>query len=164
MAKMRIRNPRMNFNAGHFTIFSATDREDLHGHSFFIGGEFDGPIDSNGLAFDYKVVKEILAELCDSLDEKMLLPEQSPHLTLGEKDGYVTALYDGETMMFLPRDVKTLPVRNVTLEELARYFCKAVCDSSKVQALPVDVVTIEVFTAQGQCAGCTWSRENGYDD
>ncbi len=164
MATMRIRNPRMNFNAGHFTIFTATDREDLHGHSFFIGGEFDGPIDVNGLAFDYKVVKVILADLCDALDEKMLLPEQSPHLKLGEKDGYVTATYADETLMFLPRDVMTLPVRNVTLEELARFFCRKVCDNPDVQALPINALSIEVFTAQGQCASCAWSRENGYDD
>ena len=163
MATMRIRNPRMNFNAGHFTIFSDTDREDLHGHSFFVGGEFEGPIDDNGLAFDYKVIKKILATLCDSLDEKMLLPEQSPHLKLGKKDGYVTAAYADETLMFLPRDVMTLPVRNVTLEELAGYFCRQLCDLPEVQALPIDVVSIEVFTQQGQCASSTWKRGTGYD-
>lgn len=164
MATMRIRNPRMNFNAGHFTIFSATDREDLHGHSFFVGGEFIGPIDKNGLAFDYKVVKKALSALCDALDEKMLLPEQSPFLKLGEKDGYVTARYADETLMFLPRDVLTLPVRNVTLEELSRYFCRELCERAGITDLPVDVVRIEVFTGQGQSATSEWSRESGYDD
>ncbi|MEM6640849.1 MAG: 6-carboxytetrahydropterin synthase [Pseudomonadota bacterium] len=162
MTTMRIRNPRMNFNAGHFTIFSATEREDLHGHSFFIGSTFKGPIDDNGLAFDYTIAKRILQALCGSLDEKVLLPEASPHLKLGKKDGYVTASYADETLMFLPRDVVTLPVRNVTLEELARYFCMQVVDHDTMQGLPVNLIAVEVYTAQGQSATTTWTTESGY--
>ena len=156
MATISITNPSLNFNAGHFTIFSASDREDLHGHSYFVNSEFQGPIDDNGLAFNYKVVKRVIKALCEELDEKVLLPEQSPYLKLGEKDGYVTADYDGEKLMFLPRDVLTLPVRNVTLEELSGYFARRVCEDERVQQLDVEKVTMTVMTMQGQSASTTW--------
>ncbi len=155
MTRISITNRSLNFNAGHFTIFSSTEREDLHGHSYFVNGEFLGSIDDNGLAFNYKVVKKIIKGLCDELDEKVLLPEQSPHLKLGQQDGYVTAKYDGEKLMFLPRDVLTLPVRNVTLEELSGYFARKICEHPKIAGLAVEQVTMTVLTMQGQSASTT---------
>lgn len=158
MTTIRIRNPSLNFNAGHFTIFSATEREDLHGHSFFLSGEFSGPIDDNGLAFDYQIAKKIMRKLCASLDEKVLLPEHSPYLTLGKKDGYVTATFDTETMMFLPRDVLVLPLRNITLEELSRYGLEQLRDDAQLGELSIDAMTLRVSTGQGQSAATHWVR------
>jgi 6-pyruvoyltetrahydropterin/6-carboxytetrahydropterin synthase len=158
MTTIRIRNPSLNFNAGHFTIFSASKREDLHGHSFFLSGEFSGPIDDNGLAFDYQIAKRIMRDLCASLDEKVLLPGESPHLALGEKDGYVTAQFAGETMMFLPRDVLVLPLRNITLEELSRYGLEQLSNNDTLLAHAIDQMTLRVSTGQGQSAATHWTR------
>lgn len=158
MTTIRIRNPSLNFNAGHFTIFSATEREDLHGHSFFLSGEFSGPIDDNGLAFDYQIAKRIMRKLCAALDEKVLLPGNSPHLTLGEKDDYVTAEFAGATMMFLPRDVLILPLRNITLEELSRYGLDQLRNDDTLRAHPIAQITLRVSTGQGQSAATHWTR------
>lgn len=155
MVTIAITHPGLNFNAGHFTIFSETNREDLHGHSYFVQGEFSGPIDENGLAFDYKVVKKLMMRICDHLDEKVLLPENSPHLKLSESDGYIVGHYGEERMMFLPRDVLTLPVRNVTLEELSGYFATQVCSNQEIQALAIEQITMTVMTKQGQSASTT---------
>lgn len=152
VVKITIRNPKLNFNAGHFTIFSATDREDLHGHAFFVAGDFYGPIDDAGLAFDYHVVKNVMGELCKELDEKVLLPEDSPHLKLGEDAGYLIAEFAEERIPFLPRDVMTLPIRNVTLEELARYLVERLEQEARIQALNISRFSIEVSTPQGQAA------------
>ncbi|MFK7885290.1 MAG: 6-pyruvoyl tetrahydropterin synthase family protein [Gammaproteobacteria bacterium] len=156
MTTIRIRNPSLNFNAGHFTIFSAHEREDLHGHSFFLSGEFSGPIDDNGLAFDYQIAKQIMRELCASLDEKVLLPKHSPHLVIGEKDGYISATFADETMLFLPRDVLVLPLRNITLEELSRYGLAQLRDNEDLTRLPIRRMTLRVSTGQGQSAATHW--------
>ena len=72
----------LHFSAAHFTIFSATQRENLHGHNFDVGCVIETLIGSDGLAFDYNLIKDKLKALCDELDERTLLPEQSPFLSL----------------------------------------------------------------------------------
>ncbi|MEM8769384.1 MAG: 6-carboxytetrahydropterin synthase, partial [Pseudomonadota bacterium] len=54
----------LHFNSAHFTIFSATEREDLHGHTFYVRARVTSPIDENGMAFDYNIVKKRLLALC----------------------------------------------------------------------------------------------------
>ena len=61
------------FSAAHYTIFSATERERLHGHNYSVSAKIVAPMGDNGFAADYNVYKERLARLCDGLDEYMLL-------------------------------------------------------------------------------------------
>ena len=152
MVKIEISSTYLNFNAGHFTIFSATEREDLHGHSFYVNAEFCGAVDENGLSFDYKPAKKVLRELCRELDEKVLLPERSIYLKLGEKDGYIIAEFAGERIPFLPRDVLTLPIRNVTLEELAYYLLGRLRHDPVIEALGIHHISLRVSAGRGQSA------------
>ena len=59
IGKIQIAKQALNFSAAHFTIFSATEREDLHGHNFQVECELASPIDRNGLIFDYKIIVKI---------------------------------------------------------------------------------------------------------
>ena len=45
--------------------------------------------------FDYSIVKRAIRALCDEIDEKVLLPEQSPHLAIEHEGDYVIALFNG---------------------------------------------------------------------
>ena len=146
----------LHFGAAHFTIFSATERENLHGHNFFVTAKMDCSIGDDGLAFDYNIVKQELKKLCDGLDEKVLLPERSPHLTLVQDDGYVIAQFNGERIPFLPRDVLTLPVRNITVEELAAHFLATLLATPAIAALPLLSMEIRVSSGPGQWAGASW--------
>ena len=148
----------LHFGAAHFTIFSATDREDLHGHNFFVTANMYCTIGDDGLAFDYNLVKQALKKLCDGLDEKVLLPERSPHLKLSQEDGYVIARFNGERIPFLPRDVLTLPVRNITVEELANHFLATLLATPTIAALPILGMEIKVSSGPGQWAGASWRR------
>ena len=119
LTRIEISKEYLNFSAGHFTIFSATERENLHGHNFQVRCAVSTAVGADGLAFDYVLLKRVLKDLCDTLDERVLLPEQSPHLVLERQDGMVIACFAQERIPFLERDCLTLPVRNVTIEELA---------------------------------------------
>ena len=112
----------LHFAAAHFTIFSATERENLHGHNFQVAADIDAEVGMDGLAFDYNLVKSALQALCDGLDERTLLPGRSPHLAISEDQGYTVAHFNGERIPFLPRDVLTLPVANITVEALADWL------------------------------------------
>ena len=106
LTTIEISKDYLHFNSAHFTIFSASEREDLHGHTFYVRAFVTSAVDENGMAFDYNILKSSLMNLCDHLDEKVLLPERSPHLSLSEADGYLIATYGEEKLPFLPRDVR----------------------------------------------------------
>ena len=117
IGRIEIAKQALNFSVAHFTIFSATEREDLHGHNFQVECELTSPIDENGLIFDYNLVKRAMKVICDELDEKTILPEKSPFLKLVREPDYLIAEYHDERIPFLYRDVITLPIANASIEE-----------------------------------------------
>jgi 6-pyruvoyltetrahydropterin/6-carboxytetrahydropterin synthase len=152
LTRIEISKEYLHFNSGHFTIFSDTEREDLHGHTFYVKALIDSSVDATGLAFDYNLVKNRLKQICDSIDEKVLLPEKSPYLSLGNENGYVIAIFGNEKLPFLPRDVVTLPVANITVEELAPWFLSRLLEDSAISDLNLPRVEVSVSSGPGQWA------------
>ncbi len=148
----------LHFAAAHFTLFSSTERENLHGHNFHVAANIDSDVGEDGLAFDYNIVKRAVKALCDSWDEKMLLPGQSPHLDITEEDGYVIAHFNGERIPFLPRDVLVLPVRNITVEEMAALILAELRNDTTITSQPVSRIEIKVSSGAGQWANSVWSK------
>ncbi|MDZ7670491.1 MAG: 6-carboxytetrahydropterin synthase [Gammaproteobacteria bacterium] len=159
VSTIEISKDYLHFNAAHFTLFSASEREDLHGHTFYVTAEVDSPVGEDGLAFDYNLFKSALEDLCSELDEKVLLPERSPYLTLEHSEGYLIARFADERIPFLPRDVLTLPVRNITVEELAGWFLERVRTQPAIAALDLIRVQIRVSSGPGQWAGAQWHNQ-----
>ncbi len=155
--QIEISKEYLHFSAAHFTIFSATERENLHGHNFYVTATVTAPVGANGLAFDYNLLKDKLKTLCDELDEKVLLPEHSPHLTLHEANGYLIATFGDEQIPFLPRDVLQLPVRNIAVEELAPWFLERLREDAEIAALDLVSLLLRVSSGPGQWAGATWT-------
>jgi len=159
LTTIEISKDYLHFNSAHFTIFSASEREDLHGHTFYVKALIESRIDENGMAFDYNIVKQRLKSACDYLDEKVLLPERSPHLTITEEDGYLVAGFGEERLPFLPRDVRTIPIRNITVEELAPWFLEALHKDEAVANLDIVSLEIQVASGPGQWARVRKSQE-----
>ena len=155
-ATIEIAKEDIHFSAAHFTIFSADKRENLHGHDFFVAACATGPVGDDGLCFDYSAPESPLRALCGTLDEKTLLRARSPYLRVREEEAGVTAVFGDERMSFLRRDVRVLPVRNVTVEELAGWFLARLTEEDAFRALPVDTLTLRVSSGPGQWAGVQW--------
>ena len=158
-ASIELSKEDMHFSAAHFTIFSADRRENLHGHNFFVEARASGPIDGNGLCFDYTVLKTRLRALCDSLDEALIVAARSPHLRIAETAHEVEVSFADETLRLPARDVRLLPVRNVTVEELAHWFMDALTSDESFAALPVETLTVRLSSGPGQWAETTWPSE-----
>ncbi|MBS03602.1 MAG: 6-pyruvoyl tetrahydropterin synthase [Gammaproteobacteria bacterium] len=158
--RIEVAKQAYNFSIAHFTIFSATSREDLHGHNFQVECELEAPVGDDGLMFDYAIIKRTLKELCDAIDEKTILPERSPHLTLGARDGYLSAEFDGETLLFLARDVMTLPVANTTVEEFSNYFLDKIVSHPALEGRGVREVLVKVSSSPGQRGVSCWKDPN----
>lgn len=156
---VHIHKDEISFSAGHFTIFSATEREDLHGHNYNVSIALEAILADTGLSFDYRFYKAKLLDLAKQLDRRFLLPAHSPFLTLKETDTLCLAHYDHEDIPFLKRDVLILPIANVTIEELSHWFLKQLIeDKAQLNQHHIQRITVEVYNGPGQSGAATWSK------
>mgnify|MGYP003386648115 CR=1 FL=1 len=155
--RIELAKENFKFSSGHFTIFSATERENIHGHNFTVALAFDAAVEDNGMIFDYATAKRHIEAMCRSLNEHFLLPAHSKHLKIEEEADYTYVHFGSEKIPFLKRDIKILPVENVTVEELSAYFLQAFVDEFvKTRKHPISYVEIKIFSGPGQSANATW--------
>jgi 6-pyruvoyltetrahydropterin/6-carboxytetrahydropterin synthase len=159
LTRIDISKEYLNFSAGHFTIFSATERENLHGHNFQLRCSVTAAVGAEGLAFDYVLLKRVLKGLCDELDERVLLPELSPYLRLEREKGLVWAQFGVERIPFLERDCLPLPIRNVTIEELSALLLARLLARPELQGWGIRAVELGVSSGSGQWAFSQWESE-----
>nr|CAI78752.1 hypothetical protein [uncultured Gammaproteobacteria bacterium] len=144
------------FSAAHFTIFSATERERLHGHNYSVSAKIVAPMGDNGFSADYNVYKERLARLCDELDEYTLLAGESPYQVITREGACYRVVHGSQEMLFLQSDTLVLPIRNATVEEFSRYLLQRLLQDS----VGDDLREIELCVASGPGQkGCaSWRR------
>lgn len=156
---LTIHRGSLRFAAGHFTIFSKTDREKMHGHNYYVEAEITAAVDEAGITFDYRIIKAKLFEICAQLNTYFLLPLHSPYLAISESEAYVEAIFNGKKLFFLKEDVKLLPIRNVTLEELSDWFVQEMLsDQSFIQSHKISKIRIHVYNGLEQ-SSCATSQE-----
>ena len=144
------------FSAAHFTIFSATERERLHGHNYSVSARIVAPMGNNGFAADYNVYKRRIATLCDSLDEYLILAGESPYQTIVEDGDTYRVSFNGEDMRFLKSDTLVLPVSNATVEEFSYYLLQRLLEASAGDEL--EELEVAVASGPGQRASAIWRR------
>jgi 6-pyruvoyltetrahydropterin/6-carboxytetrahydropterin synthase len=158
LTTVEIAKQALNFSIAHFTIFSETDREDLHGHNFQLECKVTAPLADDGLLFDYGILKKLLRALCDEIDEQVILPGHSPYLQLTEEDGYTIAHFNGERIPFLPRDVTILPIANTTVEEFSHYFLEKLKHDKLIQQNAIVALSVKVSSSPGQYGIADWRQ------
>lgn len=158
LATIEIAKDYLNFSAGHFTLFSPTERENLHGHNWRVACEVTTPVGPGGLCFDYVKLKRLLEGICEELDEKVLLPGRSPWLHVERRDDLVLANYADERIPFLPRDVLVIDVRNITVEELAGWILDRVRQHPKLADEDIRRLLIRVSSGTNQWASREWRK------
>lgn len=154
LATLYIDKESHKFSAAHYTIFSATERERLHGHNYSVSAMIAAPMGNNGFAADYNVYKRRIKALCDELDEYMVLPQSSPYQSVSEKDGCYYVRFNGEEMQFLCSDTLLLPIANATVEEFAHYLLGRLLDASVGE--PLAEVQLCVSSGPGQKGCARW--------
>lgn len=154
---LEIHKEEFSFSAGHFTIFSATEREQLHGHNYYVSISFKLLINDNGLSFDYRHYKKKILALCAQLDRHFLLPGQSRYLQLEDNNDYWIAHFNHKKIPFLKEDVIILPLSNITIEELSRWFLENILeDKNDIEAHGIRGITVKVYNGPGQSGGTSW--------
>jgi 6-pyruvoyltetrahydropterin/6-carboxytetrahydropterin synthase len=146
----------LHFSAAHFTIFSEGERENLHGHNFQVRCEIQSPLGENGLCFDYNLVKSRLEALCEGLDEQVLMPGRSPYLSIEPEGDYQVVVFGTERIPFLPRDLRVLPIANVTIEALSQWFLVQLRQDKKILDLPIRSFSVGIASGPNQWADSQW--------
>ncbi len=156
---VELQKESMKFSAGHTTIFSATEREPLHGHMYGVYLALTTLVEENGMTFDYRYYKKRIHHLCSHLNQTFLMPEFSPFLEFAEDETYYYFTFNHKKMPFLKEDVTILPVTNITVEELSRWFVnELIKETEELDRHRIDKVVVKVFSAPGQSASHEWQR------
>lgn len=151
----------LKFSAAHFTIFSATERERLHGHNFGVSAVISTLVGANGMASNYRVYKDALNTCCQALDEYLLLPSESPYLTIEQSGPEYHVAFGQETMRFLAEDTLLLPIRNTTVEEFSYYILAQLLDAGLVdQDQQITGLDVTVESGPGQRGTSRWRRDS----
>lgn len=154
LATLYIDKESHKFSVAHYTIFSAIERERLHGHNYSVSAMIVAPMGENGFAADYNVYKRRIKSLCDALDEYLVLPAHSPYQQVEEAGENYRVSFNGETMHFLRSDTLVLPIVNATVEEFAHYLLGEMLAASEGEALAE--VELCVSSGPGQKACALW--------
>jgi len=158
VAHLEIHKEEFSFSAGHFTIFSKTEREQLHGHNYYVSIAFKFAIKDNGLSFDYRDYKKKIQALCEQLDRYLLLPAHSEYLKLEEDGDYWIAHFNHKKLPFLKEDVVILPLTNITIEELSYWFLQKILEEKSIEGDGISGITVKVWNGPGQSGGASWGE------
>ncbi len=157
LTTIEISKEDIKFSAAHFTIFSATERERLHGHNYAVYLAVTAPVGDDGICFSYRDVKTRLRDLCETLDEYTLLPQYSPNLKIEEDAEFYIVWFNGEKIPLRKSDTLLLPIRNSTVEEFARHLRDLfIGDESFVRERNICEVVVKVSSGPGQCGSAEW--------
>lgn len=159
-ASLHIDKQALHFSAAHFTIFSATEAERLHGHNYQVTVDIWGDMGGEGLIIDAGALKAIVKRLCDELDEHTLIPAESPHLTITDEPDEHLEIRFRDRRYVLPRaDCVLMPVPNITIEALARHLGERLRDvlGSLPQATAIQRLRLGVEESPGQMGLCELS-------
>jgi 6-pyruvoyltetrahydropterin/6-carboxytetrahydropterin synthase len=147
------------FSAAHFTIFSGTERERLHGHNFAVSARIVAPVDDNGLTGDYAVYKAQLKKLCDTFDEYTLIPSNSPYLEVSEEGDYYRVAHDKDVLLLLKADTQVIPVRNTTVEDLSDFLLGILVeDKAFLETQDIREIEVLVSSGPGQTGSAVWRK------
>lgn len=157
VTELEIHKEVFTFSAGHFTIFSATERETLHGHNYNVSVAFTFKVEHNGLAFDYRFYKQKISALCKQLNTLTLLPANSAYLRIEDHDPYWHVYFNTQKMFFLKEDILILPLTNITIEELSSWFLKSIIsDQEQLYCHNITDIKVKVFNGPDQSASATF--------
>jgi 6-pyruvoyltetrahydropterin/6-carboxytetrahydropterin synthase len=153
---LRFAKADFKFSVAHFTLFSASEAEPLHGHNYRVRVEVSGAAtDERGLLAASDTIKRQVRALCAGLDDRVLIPARSPLLRIEEKAGAVEVDFAARSYRFPAGEVALLPLVNVTMELLARMLWERLGAELVAPLTPLSALAVEVEETEGQ--SCRYS-------
>jgi 6-pyruvoyltetrahydropterin/6-carboxytetrahydropterin synthase len=157
--RFQIRVEGVQFDAAHFATFGG-ECEPLHGHTYEVAAEIEGPLSEESWVVDFVEVKSILRGLCDEFDHRFLLQLGSRLLKVESTPDCWRIESPAGVRYALPvADVVGLPIDNTTAERLAELLSDRLAKALAGRGIEnVEAVTIEVWEGPGQRASYRQQR------
>ncbi len=121
MHSVLVKDQRMHFSASHF-LKSGDDIENLHGHNYSLQIKLTGPLNNNGMVYDFREVKSKALDICKTLDHKVLLPGDSDTIKISKSDGFIEVSAAEKRYVFPAEDCVIIATEATTAELLAQYI------------------------------------------
>jgi 6-pyruvoyltetrahydropterin/6-carboxytetrahydropterin synthase len=157
--KLHLAKQNFKFSAAHFLIFDSKSAEKLHGHNYQVKVDFLVPNSANwkefGYSVDFKILKDLIKNKVDELDEHVLLPAKHPEIKTSVLASTLHLNFRERVYAFPQNEVHLLPIRNTSVEELSQYLAEA----WKNDFLKLGILGFQVFVEEttGQSASYTVS-------
>ncbi len=111
------------FSSAHFLIFPDGSKERLHGHNYRLSVEIEGDLTDKGLVIDFILVKPVIREICDELDEHWIVPGDHPELRIEpQDDGHTQVVYRDSRYLAPSDEILVLPINNTSAENFASWI------------------------------------------
>lgn len=153
----------MKFSVAHFTIFSPTNRERIHGHNYYLRVKFKAYVSDLGLSFDYREFRRMLIMKCKLLNESFLLPTKSKYLRVDTfySDDSLEVTFNKKSMILLKEDVTLLPLSNISSESLSSWFLTFLLEQKEnIRENKISMIESMISTTQGHSSSTVWELEN----
>ena len=157
---VRVTKDTLVFSSGHFITYDGDHCERIHGHNYRVAVEVEDELDANAYVFDFITLKEVVREVTDRLDHRMLLSTENPLIRLVEDGPNIKAIYKDRYWSFPREEVVLLPIANTTAELLGDYLGRQIRAELERRGLAIPRrMRVEVEECFGQVAACEWSRD-----
>lgn len=151
----------LHFSAAHLASFGDGSFEPLHGHNYRVIARLEGATDVAGMVLDVTLLKRWVKDQCGELDHRMLVPVGGGPLVV-RREGDSVELRAGERRYVLPaRDCAFLPVRNTTMEWIARYLAGQLAQRLGREAPAVRWTWLEVTVSEVPGQSASWRERKG---
>lgn len=149
MWSLKLAKESFKFSGAHFTTFSESEAEPLHGHNYYVSVILEDCASlTHGMIVDLNKPKKQIKELLKTLDEKVLIAQNNPFTKLKKNTDNVLLNFGTKEYSFPKVDCSLLPLENITIEELSGYIGNKLVDTFK--ALPIKSFSVEVSETRGQ--------------
>jgi 6-pyruvoyltetrahydropterin/6-carboxytetrahydropterin synthase len=158
---IRVYKQYFNFASSHFMLFKDGTREPLHGHNYRVQVKGNAPELDDDMVFDFLNIKPIVRKICDSLDHKLLIPKDHPHIIIEDREKNYNIITPDKDFFSIPKsDVLLLPIENSSAERIASYIALEIKNAVWSEYnFEFDELEIEVEETPGQAAVCTLIKE-----
>ncbi len=149
----------LRFSASHFIPFHGKCSR-LHGHDYGIIVRIYGSINDKYMLMDFIEIKQILRDLLETLDHRVLIPKKSDFMNVQIIEDRVIVSFSDKEYVFPVGDVALLDLNVTTAESLSEYIldkliAKNIFDSN------IEKVELGVEEGKGQGAYTSKNIKSG---
>ncbi|MCK4364901.1 MAG: 6-carboxytetrahydropterin synthase [Thermoplasmatales archaeon] len=128
----------------------------LHGHTYAVHAKIGGKPDSKGIIMDFSLLKDVLREVVNELDHKILIPEKSNVVKIEKGKDSVKIDSLGKQYVFPVNDCIFLPIDSTSAENLSKYILERLI---KKTSFPKNIEGIEIGVDEGYGQGAKILRK-----